>query len=229
MADAASSSAPPEEAKTFLDEVTGEQVSKGELKRRQKAREKAAKKAAATQTSNASSTAAAPSIDHAKSNYGDITTATILDGPNVKLSAIGEEDVGKPFRLRANIQNSRMQGAKMVFLELRKGYNWTIQAIVAADAEGKQVSKQMVKWTGGINLESLVDVQGTVQKPKESVKSTRVSEYELHIQKIYLVSAAPQNLGLTFAAASRAVGKLDDEEAGASEALEGMSYLHIHW
>jgi lysyl-tRNA synthetase class 2 len=40
MADEAGSAAPGEAAKTYLDEVTGEQVSKSELKKRQKARQK---------------------------------------------------------------------------------------------------------------------------------------------------------------------------------------------
>jgi uncharacterized membrane protein len=50
MADEAGASAPAEANKTYLDEVTGEQVSKSELKKRQKARqreEEKAKKAAA--------------------------------------------------------------------------------------------------------------------------------------------------------------------------------------
>jgi lysyl-tRNA synthetase class 2 len=45
MADAEGSSAPPEEIKTYLDEVTGEQVSKSELKKRQKLRQKEEEKA----------------------------------------------------------------------------------------------------------------------------------------------------------------------------------------
>jgi lysyl-tRNA synthetase class 2 len=40
MADAAAPTAPAEANKTYLDEVTGEQVSKSELKKRQKARQK---------------------------------------------------------------------------------------------------------------------------------------------------------------------------------------------
>lgn len=50
MADEAGASVPAEANKTYLDEVTGEQVSKSELKKRQKARqreEEKAKKAAA--------------------------------------------------------------------------------------------------------------------------------------------------------------------------------------
>jgi aspartyl-tRNA synthetase len=100
----------------------------------------------------------------------------------------------------------------MVFVELRTGGSWAIQGIAAATADGKQVSKQMVKWIGGIKLESLVEVEAIVQKPIEPVKSTRVSGYELHFQKVYLVQTAPEQLGLTFASASIRPGRIEDDE-----------------
>lgn len=110
----------------------------------------------------------------------------------------------------------------MVFVELRTVGSWAIQALVSASPEGKPVSKQMVKWVGGIKLESLVDVEAIVQKPKEPVKSTRVSNYELHLQKVYLVQTAPEMLGLTFASASVKAGRFEeDEEDDTAAKLEG--------
>jgi aspartyl/asparaginyl-tRNA synthetase len=85
-----------------------------------------------------------------------------------------------------------MQGAKMAFVELREVGSWAIQGVVAASAEGKPVSRQMVKWIGGIKLESYVVVEATVQKPLEPVKSCRVSEFELHLTKVYVVATAPE-------------------------------------
>jgi len=87
--------------------------------------------------------------------------------------------------------------------------------------EGKPVSKQMVKWINGLKLESFVAVEATVQKPLEPVKSCKVSGYELHITRMYLVAAAPEMLGLGLGAASRAVGKLDEEETIETN-VEGM-------
>ncbi|TAQ88564.1 hypothetical protein B7494_g3101 [Chlorociboria aeruginascens] len=195
---------------------------KGAKKAEAKAKKEAekARKAAEREAAAAASGNTGAGEDLAKENYGDITTATKSEVPNVHLREIGEEAVGKTIKVRAWIQNARMQGAKMAFVELREEGNWTIQGVVSASAEGKPVSKQMVKWIGGLKLESFVLVEAVVQKPLEAVKSTKVSGYELHLQKVYLIAAAPEMLGLGFGPASRAVGRLDDEDIG--EATEAM-------
>lgn len=100
----------------------------------------------------------------------------------------------------------------MAFVELREEGNWTVQGVVAASQEGQPVSKQMVKWVLGLKNESFVSIEATVQKPLEPVKSAKVSNYELHLKKVYLVAAAPAMLGLGMGAANRAVAKWDDEE-----------------
>jgi len=172
-------------------------------------------------------------VDLAKDNYGAFTHKTIIEAPEIHLKDIGEGHIGKTVNLRAIVQNSRAQGAKMAFFELREIGSWTIQAIVAATKEGdesvqKVVSKQMVKWSLGLKLESVVDVEAVVQKPLEPVKSTRVSEYELHLTKVYLVQTAPEMLGLTLAAASRAAGRIeDDEDEEEVKGVEGMFRLGL--
>lgn len=201
----------------------GEQSKKGAKKAAAKAAKEAekARKAAEREAAAASSSAAA-SEDHAKENYGDITHTTKIAAESVHLRELGEESIGKTIKLRAWIQNSRAQGAKMAFVELREEGSWTIQGVVAANNEGKPVSKQMVKWINGLKLESFVAVEASVEKPLEPVKSCKVSGYELHITKMYLVAPAPEMLGLGLGAASRAVGKLDDEEASDAPNVEGM-------
>jgi aspartyl-tRNA synthetase len=111
----------------------------------------------------------------------------------------------------------------MVFVELRTFGSWAIQGIATASPEGKPVSKQMVKWIVGIKSESLVEVEAIVQKPLEPVKSTRISDYELHFTKLYLVQTAPEQLGLTFASASIRPGRIeDDEDEDIAEKTEGL-------
>lgn len=200
----------------------GEQSKKGAKKAAAKAAKEAekARKAAEREAATASSSAAA-SEDHAKANYGAITHATKISAPAVHLRELSEEHVSKTIKIRAWIQNSRAQGAKMAFVELREEGSWTIQGVVAANNEGT-VSKQMVKWINSLKLESFVGVEASVQKPIEPVKSCKVSGYELHITKMYLVAPAPEMLGLGLGAASRAVGKLDDEESSEPNA-EGLS------
>ncbi|KAE9372591.1 aspartyl-tRNA synthetase-like protein [Stipitochalara longipes BDJ] len=195
-----------------MEETTSK---KGAKKAEAKAKKEAekARKAAEREAAAASSSTAASAEDLAKGNYGDIKTATGLPaGEFTKLEQIGEAHVGKTIKLRGYIQNSRMQGAKMAFVELREVGTWAIQGVVAASAEGTPVSRQMVKWIGGIKLESYVVVEATVQKPLEPVKSCRVSEFELHLTKVYISAPAPETLGMGLATANRAVGSLAEQE-----------------
>lgn len=60
-----------------------------------------------------------------------------------------------------------------------------VQGVLAASQEGKPVSKQMVKWTGVVKLESVILVEAVVGKPLEPAKSCTISGFELHIQKLY--------------------------------------------
>lgn len=195
---------------------------KGAKKAEAKAKKEAekARKAAEQAAKQASAGGGASQEDLAKDNYGEIKTNTKLDAEAVHLRELGEQHVGKTIKVRAWIQNARMQGAKMAFVELREEGNWTIQGVVSANAEGTPVSRQMVKWIGALKLESFVMVEAAVQKPLEPVKSTKVSNYELHLTKVYLVAAAPEMLGLSLAPASRAVGRLDEEEVK-EEGVEG--------
>lgn len=203
-----------------MEEPTSKKGAKKAEAKAKKEAEKARK--AAEREAAASSSTSASAEDGAKDNYGDVKTAPAMPaGAFAKLADIGEGDVGKKVKLRGYIQNSRMQGAKMAFIELREVSSWAIQGVVAASQEGTPVSRQMVKWIGGLKLESYVLVEASVQKPLEPVKSCRVSEFELHIEKLYLVAAAPEMLSLGFATAGRAVGSLAEQEE-VVEAVEGM-------
>lgn len=211
--------APPGEAQPEGEGQSKKGAKKAEAKAKKEA-EKARK--AAEREAAAAASSSGPSEDLAKENYGDITHTIKISSEAVHLRDLGEEYVDKTIKLRAWIQNSRMQGAKMAFVELREEGNWTVQGVVAASAEGKPVSRQMVKWIGGLKLESFVAVEAVVQKPLEPVKSTKVSGYELHLVKCYLVAPAPEMLGLGLAAASRAVGSLAEEET-AEEKVQALT------
>lgn len=72
----------------------------------------------------------------------------------------------------------------MVFVVLRQ-QDHTIQGLVVVEPEA--VSKKMVRWVESINDESIVLVEGVVQKAKEPVKSCTVHEVELKIRKVRTV------------------------------------------
>lgn len=200
---------------------------KGAKKAEAKAKKEAEKaRRAAEREAAAAASSSAVVEDLAKDNYGDVAAGKDgkgkIDAEIVNLRNLGEEHIGKTIKLRAWIQNFRAQGAKMAFVELREEGSWTIQGVASASADGK-VSKQMVKWIQGLRLESFISVEAVVQKPLEPVKSCRVSNFEVHLTKVYLVAPAPEMLGLNLAAASRPVGSLEDESAGeTAAAVEGM-------
>lgn len=210
-------------------------LKKAEAKAKKEAEK--AKRAAEHEAKQAAAKAAAGNTeDLAKENYGDAQPSTRVEAERVHLRDVGESHLGKTVKLRAWVQNSRMQGAKMAFVELREERDWAIQGVVAASPEGKPVSRQMVKWIGGLNLEGFVLVEGRVEKPLEPVKSVRVSDYELHITKCYVISPGPEVLGMGLVVANKAVTNFDDEEAApasaaeveeAKKAVEGLSLDNV--
>lgn len=194
-------------------------LKKAEAKAKKEAEK--ARRAAEHQAKQAAAKAAAGNTeDLATENYGAITPKTKVDAERVNLKDVNDQHLGKTIKVRAWIQNGRMQGAKMAFVELREERNWAIQGVVAASPEGTPVSKQMVKWIGGLTLESFVLIEGTIEKPLEPVKSVRVSDYELHIKKCYCIAPGPEVLGMGLVVSGKAVTNFDDEDAGADVSVE---------
>ncbi|KAI2782125.1 aspartyl-tRNA synthetase [Daldinia loculata] len=222
----AEGSAPPAEGEAPAQSKKGAKKAEAKAKKEAEKARKAAEREAAAAAQKAAS---GGNEDLAKDNYGHITPTTRVAADKVQLKHLGDEHIGKSVKLRAWIQNSRMQGAKMAFVELREERNWSIQGVISASAEGKPVSKQMAKWVGGIRLESFVLVEATVQKPLEPVKSCRVSDYELHLTKVYLIASGPEVLPLGLNAANRAISSFDDEDpsAPAPAPTEGVENLSI--
>ncbi|ROV93811.1 hypothetical protein VMCG_08830 [Cytospora schulzeri] len=181
-------------------------LKKAEAKAKKEAEK--AKRAAELEAQRAASAAKEAADDKAKDNYGDRDVVK-LEAPKVALKQYGDEHLGKTVKLRAWVQQSRMQGAKMCFVELRELEDWSIQGVIAANNEGEPVSKQMVKWVGAVSLESYVAIEGTVAKPLEPVKSCKVSNYELHITKMYCIARGPEMLGLTLGASNAAISSFE--------------------
>ncbi|KAK4682259.1 hypothetical protein QC764_114760 [Podospora pseudoanserina] len=228
MAEPTPNPAPPAETPEVAGEDAGpskKALKKAEAKAKKEAEKakRAAERAAATAQANA-----AAAEDHATGNYGQETHETKLseDATEISLKTLNDEHLGKKVKLRAFLQNARMQGAKMAFVELRETGNWAIQGVVAANADGS-VSRQMVKFIGSVNPESFVVVEATVEKPLEPVKSCRVSKYELHLTKLFVISSAPAMLGMTLSTANKAVTNFSDEEAPAEAPVEGVEKLSI--
>lgn len=180
-------------------------LSKSAIKKLAKEKEKAeriAKRQAEESAVKAQREAA--NIDHATLNYGNLplVQSTERSGEiRIQLSHLTVEDTGKEVLFRARMQNARVQGSKMCFMELRQQMH-SIQALVVANAEGT-VSKQMVKWVAGISGESIVLVRGVVAKVSEPVKSASIADLEIHVKQAHVIHAADPQLPIQFSDASR--------------------------
>ncbi|KAI1735251.1 tRNA synthetases class II-domain-containing protein [Xylaria scruposa] len=207
--------AQPEPAAEPATEPTGEISKKGAKKAEAKAKKEAekARRKAEREAAEAAKNEDAAAQDAAKDDYGEVDDKVpAMNGEKISIRSLGKEHVGKIIVVRAWIQNARAQSANMTFIELREEGDWTIQALVVADKVKGTPSRPMVKWVAGIKPESFVVVEAKIQEPLEPVKSCRVADYELVIQKCYVIASAPNVLGMTLAASNRAITNFSDEE-----------------
>lgn len=203
-----------------MEESSAPTSKKGAKKAEAKAKKEAQKAARAAELAAAAVAKVSLEDDPAKDNYGISKTNTPAfsqDVEEVEIRALDDTYDGKTVIVRAFLNNSRIQSAKMGFVELRKGGNWTIQGVVMASEEAPIVSRPMVKWIANINPESYIAVEAKVKRPLEPVKSCRVSGLELHITKCFVLAPAPAMLGMTMGAASQPVVNFSDEKPQAAE------------
>lgn len=110
--------------------------------------------------------------------------------------------------VRGRVHASRSKG-KQCFLVLRQQSS-TVQCVVAVN--DSTVSKQMVKFSGSVPRESIVDIKAKVIPVSTKIESCTEQNQELHVAELYLVSAAKAQLPLQIEDAARPE-KSDDPEA----------------
>lgn len=110
--------------------------------------------------------------------------------------------------VRGRVHTSRAKG-KQCFLVLRQQSS-TVQCVLAVNES--TVSKQMVKFSGSIPRESIVDIKAKVIPVENKIESCTEQNLELHVEEIFLVSAAKAQLPLQIEDAARPE-KSDDPEA----------------
>ncbi|KIK06941.1 hypothetical protein K443DRAFT_673834 [Laccaria amethystina LaAM-08-1] len=178
--------------------------SKSELKKLAKAaeKEKRAAEKAAKQQELAAQQKAEADIDCAANLYGALPLNQSQSRPRRPRDKIADlsSRVGEIVVLRARVQTSRAQGNKMVFLNLRQTTD-TVQALLTVTPE--KVSKQMVKWTASLADESIILVEGNVTRVQEPIKSASVSDVEIHVHQIHLISGIDGRLPFSVEDAAR--------------------------
>ncbi|SJM84485.1 probable Aspartate--tRNA ligase, cytoplasmic [Zygosaccharomyces bailii] len=195
----------------------GQPLSKKALKKLQKEQEKQKRKeekALQLQHEKEERERKAAAEDTARDHYGKlplVQSQTRTGERRIKFSELDEaKDDGRSVLFRARVHNTRQQGATLAFLTLRQ-QSELIQALVKANPDGS-VSKQMVKWAGSLNLESIVLVRGVLRKVSEPIKSATVSHLEVHVTDLHVISETPSELPILLEDASRS--EAEAEAAG---------------
>lgn len=182
--------------------------SKKALKKQQKEAEKAAKKAE-KQAKLASDQQADEGEDFAKDRYGVsamIQSQEKLERVLVRVKDLTPQKADETVWVRARVHTSRAKG-KQCFLVLRQ-QQYNVQALVAV---GERASKQMVKFAANITKESIIDVEGIVRKVDQKIESCTQQDVELHLERIYVISAAEPRLPLQLEDAMRPEGEGEEE------------------
>ncbi|KAI7876029.1 aspartyl-tRNA synthetase [Lichtheimia hyalospora FSU 10163] len=196
-----------------LDEE-GKPLSKKALKKLQKEKEKAERKAAtAAKLAEEKAARDAANVDFSQDRYGKLPMNQSQSRTDTKyedITHIHGARAGESVVIRARVHTSRATGNKMCFFVFRQGVA-TIQGIITAD--DKTISKPMVKFCVGIPSESIVVVHATISKPVDEVKSCTISDAELAIDKIYVVSEVKERIVFSLEDASRPETDFEQEDS----------------
>lgn len=172
-------------------------ASKNALKKAAKEKAKA-EKAAQRAAQEKAQAAAQQTADTAKGLYGPLPeTEDVL--PATRFTELSEELAEKEITVVARVDNARVQSAKLAFLMLRQ-QGQKVQAVIAA---AEPISRQMVKYTGGLNVNSIIQVTGIVKKAEIPIVSATYSNVEIHIRKVYMIAEASQQLPMQVKDAER--------------------------
>ncbi|MBW0463995.1 hypothetical protein O181_003710 [Austropuccinia psidii MF-1] len=184
----------------------GQPLSKSAIKKLEKEREKLKKKQEReAKEQEEKLKREANEVDYATQNYGKPALNQSQEKNNFKWSQIDSIEpsrVGERVRIQARVHNTRSQSAKLCFLILRHQTS-TMQALLSVAPDS--VSKQMVKFAVGLPLESIITVEGVLQKPIEDIKTCSVSKVEIKLDKVFLIAEAPSQLPFSLEDASRPV------------------------
>lgn len=149
-----------------------------------------------------------PSINNedciAFGEYESISSQSEIVRPYSAVKSLGapasKVAVGEGVWIRGRVAAIRQKG-KSCFLVIRSDSFYTIQACHFVDKEHKEASQELLKFLSTLNLESIVDIYGSLQSA--SVKSCSQDNVEIHLKKIYVVSKAPPVLPFLLEDAAR--------------------------
>ncbi|KAI3453947.1 hypothetical protein Pfo_010610 [Paulownia fortunei] len=183
------------------EENPEKKLSKKELAKleRQRKRQEAAASAAA-----AVSAVTLEADDPLAANYGEIALNDLqskeISGKKwTEVKDLTNELKDKAVLIRGRAQAIRAVGKKMAFVVVRER-GFTVQCVltVAQDV----VSPQMVKFATSLSRESIVDIEGVVSVPGQSITGA-TQQVEIQVRKLYCVNKAVPTLPINIEDAAR--------------------------
>lgn len=141
--------------------------------------------------------------DFAVDNYGDfplIVSKEKIDRTIVDIGSLDETFSESVVWVRGRLHTNRAIGKQCFFVLRQKQF--TIQCLMQVS---ENVSKQMIKFTGSISKESIVDIQGLVKTAPTKIASCSQQTVEIQVNKIFVISRSEPVLPLQIEDASRPV------------------------
>lgn len=185
-----------------LEAESAEAQSKKAAKKQAKEAAKAAKKAEHKAASKKDVPSNEDVEDYSIGRYGApkmIQSGEKFEDRNfVKVSELSNYINKGTVWVRGRVHTSRSKG-KQCFLILRQQSN-TVQCIIAVN---ETVSKNMVKFSGNLSKESIIDIKVQIIPVSSKIESCTEQKLELSVLEIYLVSPAKPQLPLQIEDASR--------------------------
>lgn len=102
-----------------------------------------------------------------------------------------------------------LRTGKQCFFVLRQ-QSYTVQGLVAVN---ERTSKHMVKFVSNITKESIIDVEATIKGVPAKIEACTQKDVELHVERLYVVSASKAQLPLQIEDAARPESQSDETSA----------------
>lgn len=191
---------------------TNEVQSKNAAKKLASKAEKAAKRAEKTAAEKKQKENVEEPVgeDYSNDRYGPSkmiqSSEKYADRKFVPLNKLSSSDSSKPIWVRGRIHTSRCKG-KQCFIVLRQQSN-TVQVLICVN---EIISKQMVKFSGSIPRESIVDIEANIVPVDQKIEACTEQNLELHGLRIFVISQAKLQLPLQIEDASRPEKKDDPD------------------
>ncbi len=123
--------------------------------------------------------------------YDDIQGGTVDPSDWLDLSLLVDpkltEQAEKVITFRARIHTIRSMSPHLIFIVFRQQAT-TIQGLLRSGRVSSGPSEHMISWASRLPVESVVVVQGTLQKPRKEVKGTRISGVELFVEGLWAIA-----------------------------------------